>query len=142
MPTTTDEKSALLRRVPLFADLDEAALATIAGQARELEFAPGHYIVREGDIGTGFYLLLKGQVRIVQHGKQVATRGPGEFFGELAVLDRSPRSAHVIAMEPTLCMGLASWELDQVLERHPRVAVALLREMARRVRVLSSGEQY
>jgi CRP/FNR family transcriptional regulator, cyclic AMP receptor protein len=137
-----DDKIALLRGVALFRELDEQALQAIVDQVRELQFPAGQYVVREGDVGTGCYLIVSGQVRVVHHGKEVAVRGPGEYFGELAVLDRSTRSAHVITTEPTMCLALASWEVDKVLELHPRVAVALLREMARRVRVLSDGAPY
>jgi len=133
---TTDQKREILHRVRLFHDVDDDGLAAIAGQARELEFPAGHLIVREGETGTGFFLVVRGRARVVHGGKQLALCGPGDYFGELSLLDHAPRVASVVAEEPTTCLALASWEVDGLLERYPGVAVTLLREALRRLRAL------
>lgn len=129
-------KIDLLRKVALFSGITERALGTIAGQAEVIEFAPGQYIVRQGQVGTGFYLLASGRARVTRGGEALARLGPGDFFGELSVLDQAPRMAHVIAEEPTVCLALASWDFTKVLEEHPKIALSLLREIARRLRAV------
>ncbi len=133
---TKKAKADLLRKVALFSGITERALGTIAGRAEVIEFAPGQYIVRQGQVGTGFYLLASGRARVVRGGQALARLGPGDFFGELSVLDQAPRMAHVIAEEPTVCLALASWDFTKVLEEHPKIALSLLREIARRLRAV------
>jgi CRP-like cAMP-binding protein len=128
---TTEEKRALLRPCELFTGLDEAALTRVAEHMREIAFSDGHYIVREGQAGTGFYVVMSGCVRVVRRGAKLAVRGPGEFFGELSILEHAPRAANVVADGPTVCLGLASWELAQFMDQYPDVA-AILREEAQR----------
>lgn len=129
-------KIDLLRKVALFSGITERALGTIAGRVEVIEFAPGQYIVRQGQVGTGFYLLASGRARVTRGGEALARLGPGDFFGELSVLDQAPRMAHVIAEEPTVCLALASWDFTKVLEEHPKIALSLLREIARRLRAV------
>lgn len=133
---TKKAKADLLRKVALFSGITERALGTIAGRVEVIEFAPGQYIVRQGQVGTGFYLLASGRARVTRGGQALARLGPGDFFGELSVLDQAPRMAHVIAEEPTVCLALASWDFTKVLEEHPKIALSLLREIARRLRAV------
>ncbi len=136
MAITKKAKIDLLRKVALFSGITERALGTIAGRAEVIEFAPGQYIVHQGQVGTGFYLLASGRARVTRGGQALARLGPGDFFGELSVLDQAPRMAHVIAEEPTVCLALASWDFTKVLEQHPKIALSLLREIARRLRAV------
>ena len=136
MALTTEQKCALLRPADLFAGLDDAALAQVAEHMREIEFPDGHYIVREGQAGTGFYVVVSGRARVVRHGAELAVRGAGEFFGELSILEHAPRVANVVADGPTTCLGLASWELTQFLDQHPEVAAVLRQEAQRRLESL------
>jgi CRP/FNR family transcriptional regulator, cyclic AMP receptor protein len=133
---TTNQKRDFLQRVALFQDVDNDGLDAIASQSRELEFSAGHLIIREGEMGTGFFLVVRGRAHVVHGSKCLALCGPGDYFGELSLLGHVPRVASVVAQEPTTCLALASWELDAVLERYPRVAVSLLREALRRMRAL------
>ncbi len=91
-------------------------------------------IVRQGEIGTGFFIVASGSVRVVRDGETLADLGPGEFFGELSVLDGKPRNAQVVSREPTTCLALASWDFESVVREHPAVALAILRELAGRLR--------
>ena len=137
MPLSTAEKADLLGRLDLFAGLDQAALQQLAERAEEIEFEPGRYIVAQGQVGTGFYLILRGSVRIVRGGDELGDLGPGEFFGEISVIDQEPRFANVVTLEPTRCLALASWDLVALLEENGKVALALLRVVTRRLRSLT-----
>lgn len=139
MPLTRKRKAELLRGVALFSSLTGRALATVADKAIDIEYAPGQYIVRQGQVGTGVYLIVSGRARVVRGSETLARLGPGEFFGELSVLDQQPRVAHVVAEEPTTCLALASWDFAKVLERQPRIALALLRGIAQRLRAVSQS---
>ncbi len=87
---------------------------------------------------TGFFLIVAGSVSVVRDGEELARLGPGEFFGELSLLDRQPRMASVVADEPTTCLALPSWEFPKLLETEPRIASAVLKEVASRLRALST----
>ncbi len=137
MAMTKAQKSALLRKVDLFSGVGPTALGEIANLMTEIEFAPERYIVRQGQVGTGFYLIATGRARVVRGSAAIAHLGPGDFFGELSVLDQSPRMAHVVTEEPTVCLALASWDLSQLLEKNPKVTLALLRVVASRLRSAS-----
>jgi CRP/FNR family transcriptional regulator, cyclic AMP receptor protein len=134
MPLTSDERRELLRSVALFAALDDEELDEVAALAGEREFAPKAMIARQGQVETGFYLIVSGRVQVTHGGEQLATLGPGDFFGELSVIDQQPRLASVVATEPTVCLALASWDLLALLQAKPNIAIALLREITGRVR--------
>ena len=133
MSLSIDEKRQLLRKVPLFEGADDDCLSVLAENVREISFGAGEYIAREGEMGTGFYLIVSGGATVERRGRELAHQGPGDYFGELSLLNHKPRVASVIATEPTRCLALASWELDDVLEKNPRVAVTLLKEAGRRL---------
>ena len=142
MPLSRDRKIELLGAMPLFEGLDGDDLGGIADRTVEVDYGPGGVIVREGEIGTGFFVIVSGEVRVVRDGETVSTLGPGEFFGELSVLDRRPRNAQVDASRPTTCLALASWDLEAVIAEQPRVALAMLRVLAGRLRDLSDAHRH
>ncbi len=142
MPMTKAQKVTLLKKVGLFSDLTPRALGAIADLATEIEFAPGRYIVRQGQVGTGFYLIVSGKARVEHGGKVIAHLPSGEFFGELSLLDQQPRMAHVLAEEPTTCLALASWDFTKLLERTPKLTLSLLSEVARRLRAVTDRPQH
>jgi CRP/FNR family transcriptional regulator, cyclic AMP receptor protein len=131
---TQDRRTELLGACRLFAGLDPAHLSMVSDRAIEVEFPAERVIARQGEIGTGFFLVVDGAVRVVRDGDEVAVLGPGEFFGELSVLDGLPRIAQVVAVEPTHCLALASWDFEQVLLENPPLALAILRGLASRLR--------
>jgi CRP/FNR family transcriptional regulator, cyclic AMP receptor protein len=137
MTVTSDAKVDLLRGVDLFADVEPQHLEQIARVCVEVDFEPGAQIVREGDVGTGFFVIVSGRVSIHRNGVVLARLGRGEFFGELAVLDRRPRVAQVVADEPTRCVALPSWELERILLSEPALTLALLRHLAARLRAVT-----
>ena len=107
--------------------------ASIAARAVEVGFAPRDVIARRRD-RDGVLRGLDGMVRVIRDGAEVARLGPGEFFGELSVLDGGPRDAQVTAEVPTHCLALASWDFERVLREEPTVALAVLRVVAGRLR--------
>ena len=137
MTMTSDEKADALGRIALFEGLERSSLLPLAETASEIDFADGDALVIQGQVGTGLFVVVKGAVRIVQHGEDVARLGPGDFLGELAVIDRQPRSASAFAVGPTTCLALASWDLFRRVDADPALSHALLRGLALRVRSLS-----
>ena len=132
---------ALLGRVPLFAQLSERELDTLAQMARERRFAAGEAIVRQGEGGIGFYLLVEGRARVrrqTEDGtvRELDTVEVGDFFGELALLDEAPRVATVEAVEDCLCLVLPRWEFLAALRTNGELATKLLQALARRMRRL------
>ena len=142
MTLTRDRKTELLAAAPLLAGVDEAGLARIAERTVEVTFAPGHVIARQGEVGTGFFMIAAGGARVIRDGETIATIGPGDFFGELSVLDGRPRTAQVVADGETLCLALASWDLEAVIAEQPSVALALLRALAGRLRTLTEAGRH
>ena len=114
---TIEETVELLRHFALFEDVDEGSLRNFVEHAQEFEFQPGRAIAREGQVGTGMFLILRGTVNIVRHGVEVDTAGPGEILGELSLLDRAPRIATLIARDDVVCLGIAAWHLDTVFNQ-------------------------
>jgi CRP-like cAMP-binding protein len=135
-------KIELLRTVSILSGIPDRALATIAAQAEVIDFPSGHYIVRQGQVGTGFYIVASGRVSVIRGGKTLAHLGPGEFFGELSVLDQEPRIAHVLADEPTTCLALASWNFTRILERHPKITLSILRTVAQRLKAITDSPRH
>jgi CRP/FNR family transcriptional regulator, cyclic AMP receptor protein len=138
MTLTHDRRTALIGGCPLFKGLDEAGLGALAAAALEVDFPADRVIARQGEIGTGFFVIVDGMVRVSRDGNLVARLGPGEFFGELSLLDGGPRIAQVAAEEPTRCLALASWDFERVLREEPGVALSVLRVVAGRLREVST----
>ena len=142
MTLTQDRRAELLAGCPLFKGIDADGLAKLAALATPVDFPAGHVIARQGEIGTGFFVIVSGRVRVVRDGAVVARLGPGEFFGELSVLDQMPRNATVAADEPTSCLALASWDFDTVLLEEPALTLAILRGVARRLREVTESARH
>ncbi len=134
MTVTRDRRLDLLAAAPLLDGVDVDGLARIADRVVEVAFAPGHVIARQGEVGTGFFVIASGGARVVRDGQTVATLTAGDFFGELSVLDGKPRNAQVIAEGETVCLALASWDFEAVVSEQPSVALAILRGLAARLR--------
>jgi CRP/FNR family transcriptional regulator, cyclic AMP receptor protein len=142
MTLTHDHRTELLSGTPLLAGVDPDGIAMIAQRMVEVDFPKDHVIARQGEVGTGFFLIASGSVRVVRDGRTIAHIGPGDFFGELSVLDGRPRVAQVIADEPTTCLGLATWDLEAVIKEQPAVALAILRGLAGRLRELTEAHRH
>jgi CRP/FNR family transcriptional regulator len=131
-----------LRRVPLFVKLSEAELDALVARTRQKSFKRGDTIFRKDDPGTHLYVILDGAVKIAlpgEFGQEAldAIMRPGEFFGELALFDRSPRSATAVALEDTMAALLAGDDFIAFLDAHPAAVRLVLEALARTVRRLS-----
>jgi CRP-like cAMP-binding protein len=142
MTVTPDRQTALLAAAPLLAGVDPDGLASVAARTVEVSFPAGGVIARQGDVGSGLFIIASGSVRVVRDGETIATLGAGEFFGELSVLDGQPRSAQVVAAEPTVCLALSTWEFEAVVRERPDVALAIMRGLAARLRGLTEAHRH
>jgi CRP-like cAMP-binding protein len=124
-----------LAKVPLFASCTTEEIERIATAAQENDFDAGQLIITQGTPGQAFYLILSGRVEILRDGRSFGAYGPGDFFGEMSLLDNAPRSATIRALDPTRCLMLSSWDFKALLEEYPSIAVKLLEVLSRRLRV-------
>lgn len=134
MGSVREEHVDLLGACRLFRGVDRDVLSLVAARATEVDFPAGHVIARQGEIGTGFFVIVEGQARVVRDGRHLADLGPGDFFGELSVLDGQPRNAQVVAIGPCRCLGVASWDLEALLAESPQLSLAIIRGLAARLR--------
>ena len=128
-------KADQLRGVQLFSACTDKELAQIARACDEVAVDPDSVIVEEGTPGEDFYLIISGEAAVSRGGRIVATVVPGQYFGELALLDMAPRNATVTATSAMKLLRLGRQEFDAVLDSWPGVAHKLLRHMARRLRI-------
>jgi CRP/FNR family transcriptional regulator, cyclic AMP receptor protein len=131
-----------LRRVPIFAGLDRKDLETLSHFVREQTYEAGQSIVKEGDKGHGLYIIKEGKVSIRRGGKVIRQMGPGDFLGEIAILDDGPRTADAVADAPTVCLTLSSWETRPLLMQSAGMSYAMLQEVVRRLRNATPVEMH
>ena len=124
---------SVLQRVPMFACLDEHGLALVAAVATEFEAPSGQVLVEIGQPGLGVFVIEAGTVRIEPPADEPIERGPGDFFGELAILTDSPRTARVSATSDVSGLVIRRADIANLLNREPTIAVAMLREVAQRL---------
>ena len=131
-----DEAAAMdeIRSVPLFSGLKEKQLKSVLAAGKQRNFGQGDVIVSERDMGVGFYLILGGEVEVRKRGRVLAKLGKGDFFGEMSLLDNNPRSSDVIAVAPTTCLVLSSWNFQGILKANNEIAMNLLRTLVQRLR--------
>jgi CRP-like cAMP-binding protein len=129
-----------LATVPLFSACSKKELQLVAKSADQVTYPAGRAVVTEGAAGAEFFVILDGHARVERHGKQVATLGPGGFFGDLALLDRAPRNASVIADSELAVAKLGQRAFDALLD-HPGFSKKLLAGLARRLREQDARNQ-
>jgi CRP/FNR family transcriptional regulator len=137
--TAAEEYARILARVPLFLDLDRRELQRLAVACRRREYAAGDVLVRQGEPGVGLFVVVSGRVQITQHHEDAVSyglqaAGPGEVFGEMALIDDLPRSATATATEPTCALLLPVFDLRAALREDPDIAIRLLAVLSRRLR--------
>jgi CRP-like cAMP-binding protein len=123
-----------LKKVPLFEDLDSRELQDIANSMRERRVAAGDVVLEQGAAGAGFFVVGQGMAEVTVDGDPVATIGPGDYFGEIALLTGSDRTATVTAQTDMLCYGLTTWDFKPLVESNSAIAWKLLTAMARKLR--------
>lgn len=124
----------MLQKTPLWAGLTKQDLKLVVKLSKERKFESGHAIVSKGEGGVGFYLILEGSVEVRSDGKILSTLGPGQFFGEMSVLDNQPRSADVVTVEPSRVLFLSAWSFKTMISDNPKMALRMLQEFVRRLR--------
>jgi CRP/FNR family transcriptional regulator len=128
----------LLRQVELFESLSDRDLKRLADSFKESTFSTGGVIATEGQRGVGFFVISEGTVAYTIHGDNVGTGGPGDYFGEVALIDDGPRTATVTATTDVTAYGLTSWEFRPLVEENASIAWELLQKMATRLRAAST----
>ena len=125
----------LLRKVPLFSDLEDRELEQIAESFKQRTFNAGAVIAEEGKGGVGFFVIEDGTAKITVRGEERATVGPGGYFGEIALIDGGARTATVTAESELRCYGMTSWEFRPLVEANSSIAWKLLQSLAKMLRV-------
>lgn len=128
-----DAKVAIIKNVPLFAQLGKAQLSQIASIADEASLPEGKELTRQGERGREFFVLLDGEVEVRRNGRKIATIRSGDFFGETALVSDRPRNATVTATKPLLVLVIRDTDFRSVLLSTPQIAVRILRAVADRL---------
>jgi len=128
----------LLRNVPLFSGLEDRDLENLSEEFNQRSFPAGHSVAEEGEGGLVFFVVESGEASVEVHGEIVGTLGPGDSFGEIALIDRRPRTATVTAATDLRCFSLPVFVFRPFVESRPQVAWKLLEEMTNRLQAAES----
>jgi CRP/FNR family cyclic AMP-dependent transcriptional regulator len=129
-----DSFTEMLGEVPLFSACSKKDLHLVAKRAEDVRVDAGKVLVSEGAAGAEFFVIIEGNASVTRHSQQVATLGPGDFFGDLALLDRAPRNATITATTPMELVVLGQREFSGLIDEVPGFAAKLLAGLARRLR--------
>jgi CRP/FNR family transcriptional regulator, cyclic AMP receptor protein len=124
----------LVQKVPIFSGLDDRELRGLASSMKERIFNAGDTIASEGQTGIGFFIIEDGEATVSVGGNEVGRLGPGDHFGEVALIDDGARTATVTAKSDLKCYGITSWEFRPMVEQNASLAWKLLQQMAKRLR--------
>ena len=130
----------LVSRVPLFAGLGRREIESIANSMKPRTFRPGEAVAREGESGVGFFVIERGEATVTVGGEEVGRLGPGDYFGEIALIADTDRTATVTADSELRCYGLTRWEFRPLVETNAQVAWKLLEAVAKKVREAEQRE--
>ncbi|MFQ5936118.1 MAG: Crp/Fnr family transcriptional regulator [Acidiferrobacterales bacterium] len=130
--------------MPLFASLAQADLATVSGHAVTKTFPRNTIVINEGDTTDSLYVILTGKVKVFlsdEQGREIILdiEGPGEYFGEIALLDDAPRSASVMTLEPSRFSIISKSDFKECLAKNPDIAITLIKELTHRIRMLTDN---
>ncbi|HUH14439.1 MAG TPA: cyclic nucleotide-binding domain-containing protein [Gaiellaceae bacterium] len=128
-----NSKIDLIKRVPLFSSASKAELAEIALIADEIDLPEGKTLIHEGDTGREFFVLVEGTAEVTRGGKKVAPLGPGDFFGEIALIAKTPRNATITTTSPVRALVVTDRAFKQLLDHSPTIAVVVLVALAERL---------
>lgn len=136
---TKKEKLNLLSGVPLFEGMSQKDLEKILASGKEVAHPAGEEIMTEGHGGIGFHLIIDGEAKVTRKGKTLAKLGPGDFFGEMAVIDDGPRTASVVATTDINAFFMSRWEFRPILKSDPELSWKLMRHLVTRLRDEQTG---
>ena len=128
-----NSKIDLLKKVPLFSGCSKAELGALALTADELDLRDGHVLTREGSAGREFFVLVDGTVRVTKNGDTVAELGAGDWFGEIALITQTPRTATVTATSPVRVLVITDRAFRHVVEEMPSIAIKVLHSVGERL---------
>jgi CRP/FNR family transcriptional regulator, cyclic AMP receptor protein len=134
----TDPADAL-KGVPLLSGLQDKERERLAKELHERTFPAGSPVVSEGATGTGFFVIADGSATVTVNGQERGKLGPGDYFGEMALIDDAPRSATITADSDIRAYGMTPWEFKPFVLSHPEIAWTLLRTLSNRLRDAQSG---
>jgi len=123
----------MLKKVPLFAGLDDRELGEIAASMQERRVVAGEMVLEQGAAGAGFFVVEEGEAEVTVDGEPRGTVGPGDYFGEIALLTGSDRTATVTARTEMVCYGLTPWNFKPLVESNSGIAWKLLTAMAQKL---------
>jgi CRP/FNR family cyclic AMP-dependent transcriptional regulator len=123
----------LISRIPLFSDLDKRELNAVGESLKERTFDAGNAVVEEGRTGVGFFVVESGSATVSVDGEEVRTLGPGDYFGEIALIAGTPRTATITAETDLHCYGITAWDFRAIVEANGSIAWKLLQTLARRL---------
>ena len=124
----------LLKKVPLFEDLNQRELETLGRSFKERKYNAGDTVTAEGTGGVGFFVIGDGEAAVTVGGDERTTLKPGDHFGEVALIDEGARTATITATTDMTCYGLTAWEFKPLVESNGAIAWKLLQTLARRLR--------
>lgn len=142
MATHTDDKLELLKRVPLLAGLGRKEVEEVGRLAEEIDVPAGRVLMREGQSGQEFFVVVTGSVLIERGGHALRSLGPGDFLGEIALIDDGPRTATATTETSSKLLVLAHREFHSLMDQFPSVRGAVLQALAMRVRKLEPEEAH
>src|SRR5690348_9808024 len=122
LPRMADAPTELLRKVPLFSDLNDKELRQVAQSMKERTFNAGDAVTEEGKGGIGFFVIGDGTARVSIGGTDVRTFGPGDYFGEIALVADTDRTATITAETDLHCYGMTSWDFRPLVENNASIA--------------------
>jgi CRP/FNR family cyclic AMP-dependent transcriptional regulator len=124
----------LLQHIPLFAELKPRELERLSGSFKERTFQAGQPVATEGEGGAGFFVIESGEASVTVHGDERGRLGPGDYFGDIAMIDQGDRTASIKAESDLKCYGLTFWDFRPIVESDARIAWPMLQAMAKRLR--------
>ena len=124
----------LLQKIPLFAGLEPRELERLGGSFKERIFNAGDTVASEGEGGAGFFVIESGEAVVSAGGEELRRLGPGDYFGDIALIDMGARTASILAESDLHCYGLTFWDFRPLVESDARIAWPLLQAMAKRLR--------
>ncbi len=128
------DQTELLSTVPLFATVPKRDLRVLARAAHDMTYEAGARLATQDDLGVTFFAVIEGEADVVLNGKAIKRLSAGDYFGEMSIIDRAPRSADVVAASKLRCLVFTQWEFRPFLKEHPDVAWALLEVLVARLR--------
>ena len=128
-----NSKIDLIKRVPLFSSASKHELEEIASTADEIDLPEGKTLIKEGDTGREFFVLIDGNAEVERGGKKVASIGPGDFFGEISLISKTPRNATITTTSPVRALVITDRAFRTLLDHAPQIQIAVLTALAERL---------